>query len=341
MIATPTTGNASPRIAEPGDDARAVVFVTVVVPVYDAMRFLPRTVPPLLAAVRRFGAAELRFVDNGSTDGSYEYLRALEGERVSVERVEGGTIAALRNRGAAGAAGTHLAFVDADCVVPQSYLGEAVAALQRSGAVATGFEVHAPAPGGWIETAWHRLHYVPRDREVHYLNSANFVISRDAFRRVGGFDETLATGEDAEICRRITEAGDAIYACSRVRADHLGNPQTVREFYRRTVWHGLGMFATVGGKRLDRPTVMLAVHLVATALGVAVLAGAPQPFAARLALALALQLPAPAATVLFRVAQTRDLRAAIPGLFLYWLYYWARLQALILIVAGRARTYRK
>lgn len=341
MIVSPSAQETSFRDPPaPSGDAGAP-FVAVVVPVYDAMRFLPRTVPPLLAAARRFGRAELRFVDNGSTDGSYEYLRSIHDESVTVEQVEGGTIAALRNHGAARAVGTHLAFVDADCVVPETYLDDAVAALHRTGAAATGFEVHAPEPGGWIETAWHRLHYVPLDREVHYLNAANFFVSRDAFREVGGFDEELATGEDAEICRRITEAGGKIYACSRVRADHLGNPRTVREFFRRTVWHGLGMFGTVGGRRLDRPTAMLAVHLLATACGLALLAAARMPMLSALALALGLQLLAPAATVAFRVAQARDLRAVFPGLFLYWLYYWARLQALVLIAAGRTRSYRK
>ena len=46
--------------------------ITVVVPVLNASRFLPRTVPTVLEAARNTEGAEIIYVDNGSTDGSYE-----------------------------------------------------------------------------------------------------------------------------------------------------------------------------------------------------------------------------------------------------------------------------
>src|SRR5690349_10186195 len=69
--------------------------VSVIVPVLNAMRFLPKTVPALLAAASRAEATEVIYVDNGSTDGSLEYLHSLPG--VKVLRADGATIGAMRN----------------------------------------------------------------------------------------------------------------------------------------------------------------------------------------------------------------------------------------------------
>jgi GT2 family glycosyltransferase len=323
-------------------DSTGRVVITAVMPVFNSMRFLPATVPPLLAAGARHGGVEFIFIDNGSTDGTLEYLSAIEHLNVRVIRHAGVTIGALRNRGAAEGSGSLLSFIDSDCEVGEHYFEAAVAALARSGAAATGCEYDVPANAGWIEAAWHDLHFHGRERDVSYLNGGNFFITRDAFARVGGFSETLSTGEDSELGQRLNAAGLRIHANPTVRAVHLGNPQTLRQFYRRTVWHGLGMWGTVKRDRIDKPTAMMFAHLVATVVGVVVLF-ANATLALRLAAVVALQCAVPAMTVVYRARLTGRWNAkyAVRGVLLYWLYYWARLHSLAIIIAGQTRRYRK
>jgi glycosyltransferase involved in cell wall biosynthesis len=315
--------------------------VSVVVPVLNGMRFLPVTAPTLLAAARRAGGVDITYVDNGSTDGTLEYLASLSVEEVSVVRFEGKSIGGMRNFGARQARGRYLSFLDADCAIPESYFATAVEVLDSAQASATGCETHAPDSPHWIEAAWHDMHYVGRTRDVHYLNSANFFITRAAFEEIGGFREDLTTGEDSEIGQRIIKNGHRIREDVRVKAIHLGNPKSIGEFYRRAVWHGLGMFATVTRQRLDRPTAMTAVHLAATVTGFVWLVIGTWPVVWRLLALLGLQLLSPSVTVAHRVRQTRRLPRIGPALVLYWLYYWARAQALFLVLTGRARNYRK
>jgi GT2 family glycosyltransferase len=315
--------------------------VSVIVPVLNGMRYLPRTAATLLAAARRAGEVEITYVDNGSTDGTVAFLESLSPAEVSVRPFGGSSIGALRNFGARMARGQYLSFIDADCEIPESYFVNAVEVLEITRASATGCETHAPEPPHWIEGTWHDLHYVGRTRDVHYLNSANFFITKDAFEQVGGFREDLITGEDSEIGQRIRKAGFRIREDVRLKAVHLGNPQSIRAFYRRTVWHGLGMFATVTRQRFDRPTAMTAIHLAGTALGLGLLFASPLPIIARLTILLGLQLLAPVVTVGHRALQTRRVPQLGAALLLYWLYYWARAQALVMVMTGRAYRYRK
>ena len=315
--------------------------ITVVVPVLNGMHFLPKTVPTLLAAGRHAGQVEFIYVDNGSTDGSDDYLREHGSEGIRVYSREGDTIAGMRNFGARQGTGQFLSFIDGDCSIPEQYFETAVSVLRSTGAAATGCEIHVPEQPHWIESAWHDLHYVGRNRDVRYLNSGNFFVSRSAFERVGGFREDMYTGEDAEIGERLIAAGERIRACPDVKAIHLGNPKSISQFYRRNVWHGLGMFGTVSWNRLDKPTAMVVVHLIATMVGLAMLLTTALSPLLRVGFALGLQIVAPLSTVVYRGRRTGGWRSGVPGIFLYWLYYWARIQALALVAVGRSGRYRK
>ena len=329
----PTTACAAGRMSDSPD-------ISVVVPVFNSMRFLPHTVPPLLASGRSRKNVEFIFVDNGSSDGSREYLQSL-GDDVHVYHRPGLSISALRNHGAQAARGEYLSFIDSDCRVGAAYFVAAIADLEESGASATGHEYDIPEPAGWIESAWHHLHYRTHACDVQYLNGGNFFVQRRVFERIGGFREDLWTGEDAELGQRWNAAGERIHGHPAVRAVHLGNPKSLRQFYRRQVWHGVGMLGTAGKASLDKPTVMMALHLVASGAGLWLLVLAPLPLLSRTVAAIALQLIVPAMTVAFRLARQRRVAVVLPGLLLYWLYYWARVQAMSLIVSGRARHYRK
>lgn len=315
--------------------------VTVVVPFLNSRSYLERTAPTLVRAARARGNVELVYVDNGSTDGGGEYLTALAPELIRVLARPGITIAKMRNEGARIGSGDYFAFLDADCAIDPAYFDLAIDVLNRTGASATGCEVDLPDAPHWVEHTLHALHYMGRDRDVVYINSANFVVEKQAFETIGGFREDLRTGEDADIGQRLIVAGFRIHECPDVRAIHYGNPKSVADYYRRVVWHGLGMFATVTRHRLDRPTAMLLVHLALTVAGVAWLVFGAGTVVERALVLFALQIIVPAITVAFRMKQTARLVNLPRAVYLYWLYYWARLHALWLIITGRGRRFSK
>jgi glycosyltransferase involved in cell wall biosynthesis len=303
------------------------------------MRYLPTTVPTVLAAAGNTEGIEVIYVDNGSSDGSYEYLAAMSG--CQVLRREKVSIAALRNHGASVASGEYISFLDADCSVGPQYFDDAIDTIRSSGAAATGYEVQLPPAPHWIEATWHRLHAGDSDRNVEWINSANFFISRDIFRRVGGFREDLRTGEDAEIGQRLIRAGYRLWAARRLAVTHLGNPRSLRDFHRQKVWHGLGMFGTVNRDEIDKPTAMMIVHLAASIAGLLVLIGGPFSWPVRGVLAVLLQLLVPSLTVAYRASRGGQVTDVPRAVLLYWIYYWARLEAFLLVLTGKTENYVK
>ena len=292
-----------------------------------------------MEAARRTGGVELIYVDNGSTDGSYEYLAAIPGIRLY--RRENESIAAVRNHGASFAGGEYLSFLDVDCTVPPDYFDEALDVIRTSGAAATGFEVQLPPSPHWIEATWHYLHSRNADRSVQWINSANFFIARATFDRIGGFREDLLTGEDTEIGQRLIRQGGTLWADRRLAITHLGNPKTLRAFHRQKLWHGLGMFGTISRDTVDKPTVMMIVHAVNTIGGLAWLFAGAGGILLRASIAVALQLVVPSLTVGYRVLPARRSIDVPKAVFLYWIYYWARIEAFVLVLAGRERKFVK
>lgn len=315
-----------------------VVF-SAVIPVYNSLAELPMVLEAVFRAASRHGRTEIILVDHESTDGSWEYLEQRFSGRTVLCRCDRDSISAVRNYGAARAQGEFLAFLDSDCVVPPDYFVAAERVLRERAVAATGCEVEIPPDPHWTERAWQDLHAARRDRYVTFLNSANFVIRADIFRAIGGYDEGIATGEDAEICQRLGLHGHRIWESQEVRAVHLRNPKSATGFFRRQVWHGAGMFDSNRAAGLDKPTAMLMLHLLLTGVGGTALFVPGVTLLTKTAGLFLSQLAVPSLTVAYRYTTVRRVRAPGTSVFLYWLYYWARAKALYGILRRRHSSY--
>ena len=105
---------------------RSAPLVSVVIPIYNAKRYLEACVRSL--EDQSLASFELICVDDGSTDGSAELLGILakQYENLRVLLQEHAGVSAARNAGIEDAVGTYLLFVDADDTVDQQLLELAV-----------------------------------------------------------------------------------------------------------------------------------------------------------------------------------------------------------------------
>lgn len=211
--------------------------ISIIIPMYNEARHIGRT---LLAAQKAAHAAnvecELIVVDNGSSDDGPQIARQF-GAQVLV--MPGLLIGALRNRGTAIATGEWLAFIDADIEMPEDWLTQLFALEAEGQADVFGLDLHTPAAAPWYATAWQRRTLRPTNHAAHvvdWLPSANLLLRRRRFDKVGGFNETLRTGEDKEFTLRLSEQGARLLAVNESVALHWGYEMNWREWMGKEMW---------------------------------------------------------------------------------------------------------
>lgn len=210
--------------------------VTVVIPVRNDAARLRQCLASMLANEQPDGGTEILVADNGSRDGSAEVGASVGATVLSLPDL---SVAQLRNRAASAAKGQVLAFVDADHLVDRHWLVHGLETLARHHAAGVGAEYQCPAGGTWVQQAYDRFRaHRAGVHETEWLGSGNLIVLRDAFFRVGGFDDSLETCEDVDLCNRLRAAGLRLVSDSRLLSVHLGDPATLRALFFGELWRG-------------------------------------------------------------------------------------------------------
>lgn len=211
-------------------------LVSFVIPVRDDAERLSRCLESIARNETPPDLVEIVVVDGGSRDGS---------GRVAVEAgarllsCPGACVSELRNRGAASARGQILAFVDADHEIDPGWTARSVEDLERPDVGAVGAPYLPPPSGTWVQDAFDAMRaHDPGLCEVEWLASGNLAIRRRDFEHVGGFDTTLESCEDFDLCQRLRAAGRRVMSDGRLRSVHFGDPSTLRALFRAELWRG-------------------------------------------------------------------------------------------------------
>ncbi|MCU1240400.1 MAG: hypothetical protein JWO71_1126 [Candidatus Acidoferrum typicum] len=245
--------------------------ISVIIPVLNEETVIGRCLEFLSHSLLPKDQFEVIVVDNGSTDRTIEVVRTFESRLcLKILTLEKAHISALRNRGASQARGTILAFLDADCLAPPEWLTTATETINNSGAGVCGAHYRIPDDATWVGRIWtnDRLH--GREQNVSYVPGGDLIIRADAFRRLGGFDESIQTNEDFELCQRVMEDGLPVRSHPGLGVVHLGTPRTLAGFFRKHRWHGthvLTVFLRDPDKRKNRRVVAVSVYTLLGTLG--------------------------------------------------------------------------
>jgi glycosyltransferase involved in cell wall biosynthesis len=204
-------------------------FISFVVPAYNEEAVIGPTLDALRAAGGAVGEPfEIIVVDDGSTDSTAEIATAA-GARVVPVHVR--HIAAARNAGGRVATGDMLVFVDADTILPAEVLRKAVAEI-RGGAIGGGAGVRQDTDEPrWGARSFRIVSWVLR---IAGWAAGCFVyVRRDAFDRVGGFDERYFASEEIHFSRAVKKRGRFVI----LRDDVISSGRKARMFgKRKMVW---------------------------------------------------------------------------------------------------------
>lgn len=213
---------------------------SMIIPAYNEERLLPRLLDSVDAARAGYsaGAGEVEVIvaDNASTDGT---ARLAEARGCRVVAVPKRMIAAVRNGGAAVAAGAMLCFIDADSVVhPQTFdVIEETFASGRYVGGATGVTMERWSLG--IVVTW--LFVIPMVWLAGMDTGVVFCLRAD-FEAVGGYPEDRLFAEDIAFLLRLRQLG-------RTRGQRLARATaakavaSARKFDEHGDWHYFPMMA--------------------------------------------------------------------------------------------------
>ncbi len=224
--------------------------IDVVIVTYNSAHYLHDCVTALPAEMH------VIVIDNASQDGSAELAEALGCDVLRNVENEGFGRAvnrAVRERVDA----TTVLLLNPDARITGASLELLRVALKDDGVAVAGPRLHDgagneqrpwwefPSPGlAWREAfGFHRLRRLDfgRSSDVPFVVGACFLIRTDAFRDMGGFDERYwLYGEEADLCRRLVDAGWRVRYVAEAHASHAGgassdgpgNP-TIREHFMR------------------------------------------------------------------------------------------------------------
>ena len=180
--------------------------LTVIVIGLNSAATIERCLASLAGAIAEAGGgARVIYVDGGSRDDSAAIARRM-GADVIVLKTDRPTAAKGRNAGWRVATTPLVQFVDSDTVFERDWLVRAMAAIRTDDRIASVFgQLHESNPTGSVYNEvcgcdW----YVPAGDGRYCGGNALFRL--DALREVGGSDEALAAGEEADLCWRPRQA---------------------------------------------------------------------------------------------------------------------------------------
>jgi len=184
--------------------------VSVIIPTRNRRGFVVEAIESALAQTYR--NFEVIVVDDGSTDGTHEAIKAHQDEIKYVHLEGNGGAARARNIGLMHSRGQYVAFLDADDLMLPHHLADLTSIIDADPEIGL-------VAGSWqyLDEKGRRLPYEvsherPRFDVESWLYSSPLVIcgvlvSREWVRDVGGFDESLERAEEWDLWLRLAHAG--------------------------------------------------------------------------------------------------------------------------------------
>ena len=160
------------------------------------------------------------------------------------------TIAALRNRGAEMASGEHLAFIDADILLSSNWIETVLEELTvKSNRVLVSTKAACSGSPSPVEKIWLKINNEKINKAVDSLHARNLFLSKETFKKTGGFPEELTTCEDTHFTNKLSQMGE-IYITPRAFHEHLGEDKTYSELFSKEIWRSQSNLHSIRGRKM-------------------------------------------------------------------------------------------
>lgn len=219
-------------------------LVSVVIPAYNAERFVAATLESVIAQTYRH--LEVLVVDDGSLDATAEIVERFQqrDSRVTYIRQANAGVAAARNAAIASACGDFIAPIDADDIwFPENIATQLALMVDPSVGMTYAWSAFIDEGGhllaGGISNLWQGSDYLPLAYRNFPGNASCVLIRRSCLDRVGGYDSSYrdlnAQGcEDWDLYLRLAECHEVrvvprlLVGYRQVAGSMSSNPEPMR-----------------------------------------------------------------------------------------------------------------
>lgn len=216
---------------------------SVIVPALNAAQTLPDLLRALKSQAGLAGPFEIIVVDNGSTDSTVEVAKAA-GVRVLHQPIRGPS--AARNLGLAEAQGEIVACADADTIPTRRWLASLLSAFTDGKAIQATGPILGWQPSTGAERFVSARDIFDRDNTVEhhihpFAHGMNVAVRRAAALEIGGWDETMGSGEDVDFSLRLRKnfSSDIRYVDQAILFHK--HRATDEALWKQAHWHGAGL----------------------------------------------------------------------------------------------------
>lgn len=195
--------------------------ISVVIPTYNRGPKIAATLESVFA--QTLAPLEIIVIDDGSTDGTADWIEAHYGDKIRVVRQANGGVARARNRGLNEARGEFIAYLDHDDRWLPQKLEQQLAALHNNSQAGVAYclwqeiddnEQQMGRAGVLQPDEWNRL---PQGDVFALMMHRNIILSMSIplvrtalLREVGGFDPALVPCDDWDVWIKLARRGEFV-----------------------------------------------------------------------------------------------------------------------------------
>ena len=235
--------------------------VSVIIPMRNEEQYIAQCLQSVVDQEYAKGLMEVLVVDGMSRDSSREIVNKFVSRHSFIKRLDNPkmTTASALNIGIGESKGQIIIRVDAHCSIQEDYINCCVKALQQTGAENVG-GLMRPTGRTFVEKAIAvamcspfgvgsgRFHYCEKEMFVDtvYLGAYR----REAFEKIGLYDEKAHYGEDDELNYRLIKSGGKIFLTPRIRSKYYPR-SSLSDLWKQYFNYGRGKVRTT--KKHGRP----------------------------------------------------------------------------------------
>lgn len=208
------------------------IIISFVIPAYNEENFISQCLNSVKKEIEKFQInAEIIVVDNASTDKTKEIASKFKKVKIINEFKRGLTFA--RQAGFLESKGVLIANIDADTILPEGWIEYVLSEFNKNKNLValSGPQIYYDVSKKILiyQKIFYKIAYLTYLFNKYILNKSsmlqggNFVIRREALKKIGGFNTNiLFWGEDTDIAKRLHKIGEVkftfklpIYASGR------------------------------------------------------------------------------------------------------------------------------